>query len=169
MSQEEIFVSISFVVMVLLWFFREPGFMPGWAEIFPVPEYISDGVPSLLVGTILFITPAAKTGLFPNIFCGKGTKLSDGPSPSIMTWRRFEEKMPWGVMLLIGGGYAMAMVSDSSGFSSWFASGLENAMKDLNPPAIAFICTIFACLFTQVFSNTGTTALFTPLIQGSKY
>ena len=62
MSQEEILVSIAFGILVLLWFFRDPGFekpthffvyfsflflgfIPGWVVIFPEPRYISDGVP----------------------------------------------------------------------------------------------------------------------------
>merc|ERR1719284_1585812 len=58
MSQEEILVLIAFVILVLSWFFREPGFMKGWIDLFPEPDFITDGVPALLIGTILFLIPA---------------------------------------------------------------------------------------------------------------
>ena len=44
-SQEEIIVLVSFVLLILLWFFRDPGFIPGWASLFPKPEFTSDGMP----------------------------------------------------------------------------------------------------------------------------
>lgn len=106
--QEEILVTLSFLLLVLLWFFRKPGFMPGWTEIFPEPGFITDGVPALLIATILFILPAERTGLI----CGR---LENGPSRPVLTWRQAQSKMNWGVLLIIGGGYAMADASDRSG------------------------------------------------------
>ena len=106
--QEEILVTLSFLLLVLLWFFRKPGFMPGWTEIFPEPSFITDGVPALLIATILFILPAERTGLI----CGR---LENGPSRPVLTWRQAQSKMNWGVLLIIGGGYAMADASDRSG------------------------------------------------------
>lgn len=106
--QEEVMVLISFIVLVILWFFRKPGFIPGWASVFPEPSYISDGVPAILIGILLFLLPANKTGFF----CGK---LKDGPSRAILNWKQLQHEMQWGVLLLIGGGYAMADGSDASG------------------------------------------------------
>ena len=106
--QEEILVTFSFLLLVLLWFFRKPGFMPGWTEIFPEPGFITDGVPALLIATVLFILPAERTGLI----CGR---LENGPSRPVLTWRQAQSKMNWGVLLIIGGGYAMADASDRSG------------------------------------------------------
>ena len=82
--------------------------MNGWTEIFPVPSFITDGVPALMIATLLFILPAEKTGLI----CGK---LENGPSRPVLTWKTAQSKMNWGVLLIIGGGYAMADASDKSG------------------------------------------------------
>ena len=110
-TQEEIIVLVSFAVLVILWFFRKPGFIPGWTTLFPEPSYISDGVPAVLIGILLFLFPAKKTGLI----CGK---LEDGPSRPILTWKQLQQEMHWGVLLLIGGGYAMADASDASGLDN---------------------------------------------------
>ena len=62
----------------------------------------------MVIATLLFILPAEKTGLI----CGK---LENGPSRPILTWKTAQSKMNWGVLLIIGGGYAMADASDKSG------------------------------------------------------
>ena len=101
--------------------------------------------------------PAEKTGLI----CGK---LENGPSRSVLSWKIYQAKMNWGVLLVIGGGFAMANASDLSGFSSWFASGLQRAVENLPTYAIAIIVSILAALFTEICSNTAATALFVPLL-----
>ena len=58
----------------------------------------------------------------------------------------------------------MANASDLSGFSSWFASGLQRAVENLPTYAIAIIVSILAALFTEICSNTAATALFVPLL-----
>ena len=137
-------VGCSFVFNIVLWIFRDPGqdllpyihyirhsiviyipkkgFMPGWASIFPNPDYITDGVTATLIAISLFILPAGYSGIF-------GCDASRGPSRSILNWKQYESKMSWGVILLIGGGYAMASVSDSSGFSIWIAGALESFVR----------------------------------------
>ena len=36
---------------------------------------------------------------------------SKGPVPAIMTWETLNKKMPWGLIFLVGGGYALAEAS----------------------------------------------------------
>ena len=111
----------------------------------------------MFIGTILFLIPAERTGLI----CGR---LENGPSRSVLNWKTYQAKMNWGVLLVIGGGFAMANASDLSGFSSWFASGLQRAVENLPTYAIAIIVSILAALFTEICSNTAATALFVPLL-----
>ena len=51
-----------------------------------------------------------------------------------------------------------------SGFSSWFAAGLESMVGDLPVYAVSIIVTILAALFTEICSNTAATALLVPLL-----
>lgn len=48
-----------FVLTVLLWFFREPGFMPGWGELFQ-DDYVSDGTVAMTMAIVLFFLPSIK-------------------------------------------------------------------------------------------------------------
>ena len=63
-SMEELIVLITFISLVILWFFRSPGFMNGWTVLFPEPSYISDGVPAVFFGVLLFILPAERSGFW---------------------------------------------------------------------------------------------------------
>ncbi|XP_046890295.1 solute carrier family 13 member 1 [Hypomesus transpacificus] len=92
---QEVVTLIIFVLMALLWFTRKPGFMPGWANLFPEHAgYATDATAALLLGLLLFVIPA------------------HGPSPknfeAMITWKEFQAVMPWEVALLVGGGFALA-------------------------------------------------------------
>ena len=63
--------------------------MPGWASIFPNPDYITDGVTATLIAISLFILPAGYSGIF-------GCDVAKGPSRSILNWKQYESKMSWG-------------------------------------------------------------------------
>jgi hypothetical protein len=41
------------------------------------------------------------------------------PAAPLITWNTVEKKMPWGIILLFGGGFALAAGSDSSKLSEW--------------------------------------------------
>lgn len=43
-------------------------------------------------------------------------------SPSILNWKLVEKKLPWGVIILFGGGFALAEGCSVSGLSDWIGS-----------------------------------------------
>lgn len=59
----EVTVLVVFITTALLWFFRKPGFMPGWSILFE-EKYVSDGTVAITMACMLFILP----GEMPNIF-----------------------------------------------------------------------------------------------------
>ena len=83
---------------------------------------------------------------------------------SIHTWKSLNEKMHWGILLLIGAGFAMADGSDASGFSTWVAKILADLVGDLQKWAIVLVVTIVAALFTEICSNTAAASLFIPIL-----
>ncbi len=64
MTFHEASVLVIFVILVVLWFFREPKFMPGWADGLPEENEIGDevsvgdGTPAILMAITLFFLPA---------------------------------------------------------------------------------------------------------------
>ena len=89
---------------------------------------------------------------------------SSNDSRSVHTWKNLAEKMPWGVLLLIGAGFAMADGSDASGFSTWVARILANLVGSLEEWAITLVVTIVVALFTEICSNTAASSLFIPIL-----
>jgi len=72
-------------------------------------------------------------------------------------------KLPWGVLLLFGGGLAMAGVISSSGLAEWIAQSLGVAGVLPTLVMIVLVATVIIFL-TEVTSNTATAAAFLPLL-----
>ena len=151
-DKSEGLVVISMIVLVLAWIFANPGFITGWTTWFPEPSYIKDGVPAMLIGIVLFIIPVQQQRDFASL-------------QPILTWETTVHNIKWGVLMVNGGGFAIAEASDKSGFSFWFARQLEG-LSSLEPWIIALCVTAIAAFFTEVCSNTAASALFCPLLAG---
>ncbi|KAB7500549.1 Solute carrier family 13 member 5 [Armadillidium nasatum] len=86
-----------------------------------------------------------------------------GPVEGCLTWDVFHHKVPWGVIILIGGGFAMAEASKKSGLSHWLGSQfgiLANMKKEV---MLLIICS-FTALLTEIMSNTAASSLLIPVL-----
>ncbi|XP_032378827.1 solute carrier family 13 member 1 [Etheostoma spectabile] len=149
MGSQEIVTAVIFVTMVLLWLTRAPGFMPGWASLFPHHKgYITDATVALLLGLLLFIIPAY------------------GPSrkyEAMISWDNFQALMPWKVALLVGGGFALAEGTKESGLSLWVAE-LLTPLGELPVLATIAIACIIVTTVTEFASNAATITIFLPIL-----
>ncbi|NXH10500.1 S13A1 protein, partial [Bucco capensis] len=79
-SYPEIVTLILFILMTLLWFTREPGFIPGWSSLFPKYKgYATDSTTALVIGILFFIIPAktlSRTSSGENMYNDRGEILS---------------------------------------------------------------------------------------------
>ncbi|MGB3762481.1 MAG: SLC13 family permease, partial [Ornithinimicrobium sp.] len=83
----------------------------------------------------------------------------------VLDWDDAETGLPWGVLLLFGGGLSLAAAVASTGLDEWFGqqvSGLEALPIVL---LLAAVVTI-VLLLTEVTSNTATAATFIPVLGG---
>lgn len=80
----------------------------------------------------------------------------------VIDWESLRD-MPWGVLLLFGGGLSMAGAISSSGLAQWIAENL--AVMGMLPTIlmIALVASVIIFL-TEVTSNTATAAAFLPLL-----
>ncbi|CAK6957179.1 solute carrier family 13 member 2-like [Scomber scombrus] len=156
-------VLTIFVLLVILWFTREPGFIDGWATVLfnKGGPYVSDGTVAILVSMLFFVIPSQ---LFS--FGGYGTdeegKVVNSP-PTLLNWQIVHERMPWHIILLLGGGFALAAGSENSGLSKWLGASLE-PLKEIPPFAISMLLSLLVATFTECSSNTATTTLFLPIL-----
>ncbi|MDH4035828.1 MAG: DASS family sodium-coupled anion symporter, partial [candidate division Zixibacteria bacterium] len=150
MSFEEKIVMALFVLMTLLWLFRKSidigGLtIPGWSAILPEPGYIDDGTIAIVIALLMFVIPARTT---------RGQRL--------MNWET-AKKLHWGIVLLFGGGFALAGGFKASGLSVWVAAQMTS-LDSVSPfYLVASTCATLTFL-TELTSNTATTEMVLPLL-----
>ncbi|NXM68420.1 S13A2 protein, partial [Serilophus lunatus] len=163
MKFPEIAVLVLFALLVVLWFTREPGFMPGWATVLfnkNGESYVTDATVAIFFSILLFIIPSG--------FSNSSREQTGGRSkfrapPPLLDWKVVHQKMPWNIVFLLGGGFALAKGSEKSGLSSWLGSQLT-PLQEIPHPAIAFVLCLLVATFTECTSNVATTTLFLPIL-----
>ncbi|XP_049928221.1 solute carrier family 13 member 5 [Epinephelus moara] len=167
MSFGEISVLGLFTLLVVLWFTRDPGFVHGWAtDVFnSKAEYVTDATVAIFIAVLLFVLPSK-----PPRFCSCRSQSFDtvphqtaGPTPPLLTWKVAQKKMPWGIVLLLGGGFALAKGSEESGLSKWMGDQMT-PLQNIPPWAIAIILCLLIATFTECTSNVATATLFLPVL-----
>ena len=137
-SNEEIKVLIVFTLTALGWIFR------GSIEtIFPM---IDDTIIAIFFAVTLFIIPT------------KNHKTNT----TLLVWND-TVKLPWGILILFGGGMAIASAFGKSGLALWIADLLQN-LNDLSLFLIILIIVTSINLLTEVTSNMATTAMLLPVL-----
>lgn len=145
-----------FTSLAVLWITRDLGGSGGWGDLFP-PKTVTDSTPSILIACSLFIFPSK----IPDIFClnkGRYEKISP-----LLPWSIAEKNLPWGVMLLLGGGFALAHLSEESGLSKWLGNELA-VFSYLDPWLMNLVFVVVVAAATEVTSNTAICTLMMPIM-----
>jgi sodium-dependent dicarboxylate transporter 2/3/5 len=106
---------------------------------------ISDTTIAIFAAIILFTLP-----------------LSFSKNEFILDWEN-AKKLPWGVLLIFGGGLAIAGAFKSTGLAEAIGNGLDH-FSGINPLFLVIIITIVVVFLTELTSNTATTAIFLPIM-----
>ncbi|XP_054420532.1 solute carrier family 13 member 4 [Pteronotus mesoamericanus] len=160
-SYPEMVTGFFFILMTVLWFTREPGFVPGWDSFFEKKGYRTDATVSVFLGFLLFLIPAKKP-----CFGKKKDGEDREPSPRmepIITWKDFQKTMPWEIVILVGGGYALASGSKSSGLSTWIGHQMLS-LSSLPPWAVTLLACVLVSIVTEFVSNPATITIFLPIL-----
>ncbi|NXA26751.1 S13A2 protein, partial [Ibidorhyncha struthersii] len=163
MKFAEIAVLILFILLVVLWFTRDPGFIPGWATVLFNKNdisYVTDATVAIFISVLLFIIPS---NISKNDKQQTGNKSKIRAPPALLEWKVVHEKMPWNIVFLLGGGFALAKGSEESGLSSWLGTKLT-PLQQIPHPAIALLLCLLIATFTECTSNVATTTLFLPIL-----
>ncbi|XP_012600210.1 solute carrier family 13 member 4 isoform X1 [Microcebus murinus] len=160
-SYPEMVTGFFFILMTVLWFTREPGFVPGWDSFFEKKGYRTDATVSVFLGFLLFLIPAKKP-CFGKKNDGEDHEHSLRMEP-IITWKDFQKTMPWEIVILVGGGYALASGSKSSGLSTWIGNQMLS-LSSLPPWAVTLLACILVSIVTEFVSNPATITIFLPIL-----
>ncbi|KAK2534866.1 Slc13a4 [Columba guinea] len=173
-SYPEMVTGFFFILMTLLWFTREPGFVPGWSSFFEKKGYRTDATVSVFLGFLLFLIPAKKPCF------GKSEKRKEDAARKrsgddnersteintldpIITWKDFQKTMPWEIVVLVGGGYALAAGCKTSGLSTWIGRQMLS-LSSLPYWAVTLLACILVSLVTEFVSNPATITIFLPIL-----
>jgi len=140
MSRGEASVLIVFAVTALLWITREL-----WSRCLPAGVKVDDSTIAVAAALSLFLIPVnLKQGEFA------------------LDWES-AVRIPWGVLILFGGGFALAAGLEQSGFAEW--TGKNLAVLSGVPPIVmlAAVCLMMTFL-TEVTSNTAITTIMMPVM-----
>ena len=150
MAYEEIVVLVVFGVMAALWMTRigltiGDFTLRGWADTLGVKDFVDDGTVAILCAVVLFIIPARNQ---------KHTKIMDWEATA---------KLPWGIVLLFGGGFALAAGFKASGLSAWLGQQM-NGFGQLPVMANMTLISGSITFLTELTSNTATTQTALPIL-----
>ncbi|WP_185983651.1 SLC13 family permease [Aureimonas mangrovi] len=137
-SPAEIRVGIVFLVTALAWTFRTvlDDFIPG----------LNDTSIAILAALALFLIPSGDA---------KGGALIDWDGA---------KRLPWGVLILFGGGLSLAAAVTSTGLDVWIGDQLGVIAGPLPLIGIVVVVTVVVLILTEFTSNTATAAAFIPLL-----
>uniref|UniRef100_A0A8C1QXT2 Solute carrier family 13 member 3 n=2 Tax=Cyprinus carpio TaxID=7962 RepID=A0A8C1QXT2_CYPCA len=151
-------ITFFFIMFAILLFTRDPKFVTGWSVFF-TKGYVSDAVTGVIIISILFFFPSQ----CPSLCWWFDSRASNTPYVPLLSWRKAQECVPWNIILLLGGGFAMAKGCEESGLAVWIGNHLQPLAQV--PPAVAVILiTAFIACFTEFASNTATIIIFLPVI-----
>lgn len=98
----------------------------------------------------MYFIPASPT--FIHAFSKDETKRPTEASEALLTWKVVQTKMHWGLMFLLGGGFALAEGSKESGMSDLIGTKLS-ALSVYPPLAVMLLVMLLVCFITQIFSS----------------
>ena len=139
MTTPEKRVAIVFGTVILSWMLRKP--ITGWLGI----TGVSDAGIVMTAALLLFLLPSGNR-----------------EQPQLMTWQ-YASRLPWGVLVLFGGGLSLAAVVSNSGLALW----LGESLAPLNAWGIAVlvIAAVTMVIFlTELTSNVATAATLLPVM-----
>lgn len=142
MSRGERYTLIVFAVTAICWILR--GFADEW---FPITDMISDSTIAIAGAVALFVIPVNwKRGEF------------------VLTWEA-ATKLPWGVLILFGGGLSLAEGFKISGLTEWTVHQVD-FLAGMPIIVMIFGIAMLVTFLTELTSNTATTTLLMPVLAG---
>jgi solute carrier family 13 (sodium-dependent dicarboxylate transporter), member 2/3/5 len=142
MTRDEKIVAAVFAATATAWVTR--GLL--WGDLLPV---VDDTWIVILAAIALFVLPSSQKGEPSRGLQG----LLDWDSAS---------KIPWGVLLLMGGGLALAAAFTATGVDEWIANRLL-FLEGAHPLVVLFAIVAVTIFASEIISNTATAALMIPI------
>lgn len=140
MSGGERAVGVVFFLTACLWISR--GL---WSRLLPAGVSVHDSTIAVGSAILLFLIP-----------------VEAGDKKFALDWDA-AARIPWGVLILFGGGFALAAGLQNSGFAMWAGSHLTS-LSGVHPLLIVAVVCLLMTFLTEVTMNTSTTTIMMPIL-----
>lgn len=143
MSRGEKMVGMVFLLTAFSWVFHKP-IEKYLAATYDITTKVSDTEIAIISALLLFMLP---------------TNLKKGAF--LIDWKS-AQKLPWGVLVLFGGGLSLGAAITNTGLSTWIAD-MMGGLEGIDTLWLIAIFSVVVCLVSHMTSNTATAAAFLPL------
>ena len=135
----EVKVFIVFVLTALAWLSRTA------LDDIPGLHYLSDAGIAMISALVLFLLPSGN---------------SEKKEP-LLNWKDAQENVPWGLLVLFGGGLSLANAVQSTGLAIWLGNLIPGGVSIV---IIVVLIVTMIIFLTELTSNMATTATFLPVV-----
>ncbi len=147
-------VLIIGIATALAWLFRadipmDALTIPGWSTLLGIEEHVHDATVAMASALLLLLLPS-------------GANSADEKPRRLLTMQA-AKTVPWDIMFLVGGGYALASAYQSTGLVGWLGDELAFVVQ-LPTIAVLFFVILAMVIITEVNSNTATANVCLPIL-----
>lgn len=121
--------------------------LPGWGAWVAGRATERDAGVAVLAAIVLFLAPVRREGV----------------TTRLLTWPAAEAAVPWSVILLFGGGFALGDAVASTGIGAWVASSAEGLRHVPVGAGLLVVCVVVVAL-SEIASNMATAQLALPVV-----
>ena len=150
MKKGEKLVFLIFIFTALAWIFRkniELGTftIPGWSNLLGIEKMVNDATVAIFSAILLFAIP-----------------VDFNKKSFLLDWE-WAIKIPWGILLLFGGGIAIAAGFKTTGLAAWIGGHLS-LFSGVPLIGMIMLTCLMLTFLTEVTSNTATSTIFMPIL-----
>ncbi len=141
-------VATLFLLTAILWFTREDidtglFLLKGWKNLFPKSPWVNDSSVAVVMALLLLLIPS-------------------GQKEQLIRVRELS-KVPLDILILFGGGFAMAKGFEASGLSTWLADSLTGLTTASLPVFLLAMCLLITVI-SELASNVACIQLMLPIL-----
>jgi solute carrier family 13 (sodium-dependent dicarboxylate transporter), member 2/3/5 len=166
---------VIFGLTATLWIFRSPlefqidgevvKLLPGWGPVY-----------SKLLTSWLGVEESAADGMMHDATVAMSMALlmfilavptREHGWQRLIDWDAVERGTPWGILLLLGGGFAMAGAFEETGLSAWMGEWLADTLQGASLVVLVGAICLLMTFLTEFTSNVATVNTFMPILAGT--
>lgn len=168
--RSELWMLAIFAATASLWIFRKPlslgsePLAPGWGDWFE-GVLVSFGADAKLAARAVHDSTVA-IGMALVMFFIPAEPDEHGGTRYLMDWQTVE-RLPWGILLLIGGGFALADGFSQTGLSNWVGDWFAGCVAGWPPWMLVLAVSLLLTFLTELTSNVATISTLMPILAGT--